>query len=126
MSSVLYEPMVLSISALPYAVPTRPRSSHLNGKVERSQQTDLRKFWPGVSLADPRLGEPLEEWQFYYNWSRPHSALKGRTPMDRCIEPVEITPQHADLEDAYDVGSEPLRIRNCADGRTIQRLKRSP
>lgn len=26
--------------------PIRPRSPHLNGKVERSQRTDLDEFWP--------------------------------------------------------------------------------
>lgn len=106
--------------------PIRPRSPHLNGKVKRSQQTDLREFWPSVSLDDPRLGELLEEWQFYYNWFPPHSALKGRTPMERCIELAETTPLHEDLEDTYDASREPLRIRNYADERTIQRLKRSP
>ena len=31
--------------------PTPPRSPHLNGKVERSQQTDLQEFWPRVGCV---------------------------------------------------------------------------
>lgn len=108
--------MTLRVNAVKFR-PIRPRSPHLTGKVERSQQTDLREFWPSLVLDNPRLGEMLEEWQFYYNWVRPHSALKSRAPMERCIE---------DLEDAYDARSEPLRIRNCLDERPIQRLKRRP
>ena len=30
--------------------PIKPRSPHLNGKVERSQKTDLHEFWSTVDL----------------------------------------------------------------------------
>ena len=36
--------------------PIRPRSPHLNGKVERVQKTALEEFWPTVDLDDPDLG----------------------------------------------------------------------
>jgi transposase InsO family protein len=61
--------------------PNRPRAPHLNGKVERSQQTDWVEFYSTVDVEDPSLPERLEEWQFFYNWQRPHSALSGKTPM---------------------------------------------
>jgi transposase InsO family protein len=53
--------------------PNKPRSPHLNGKVERSQMTDKVEFYPTVNLADENLADQLEEWQFAYNWHRPHS-----------------------------------------------------
>jgi transposase InsO family protein len=52
--------------------PIPPRSPHLNGKVERSQQTDWVEFYATADLADPDLPLRLEEWQFFYNWRRPH------------------------------------------------------
>ena len=47
--------------------PIKPRSPHLNGKVERSQRTDLEEFYPTVDLKDPFLHEKVAEWQDYYN-----------------------------------------------------------
>ena len=29
--------------------------------------------------------DKLAEWQHYYNWMRPHSALKGKTPMEMFV-----------------------------------------
>jgi transposase InsO family protein len=57
--------------------PIKPASPHLNGKVERSQKTDLQEFYATVDLADQDLEMRLAEWQHYYNWHRPHSALGG-------------------------------------------------
>lgn len=47
--------------------PIKPRSPHLNGKVERSHKTDLEEFYPTVDLNDPALADRLSEWQHYYN-----------------------------------------------------------
>jgi len=47
--------------------PTKPRSPHLNGKVERTQRADLEEFW---AMADPKsvdLRQRLDEWQHFYN-----------------------------------------------------------
>jgi transposase InsO family protein len=35
--------------------PIKPRSRHLNGKVERSQRTDLEEFYAGVDLGSADL-----------------------------------------------------------------------
>lgn len=35
--------------------PIKPRSPHLNGKVERSQRTDLEEFYSTVDLKDPAV-----------------------------------------------------------------------
>jgi transposase InsO family protein len=37
--------------------PIKPRSPHLNGKVERSQRTDLDEFYATVDLSDPALAD---------------------------------------------------------------------
>ena len=50
--------------------PIKPRSPHLNGKVERSQKTDVQEFYSTVALNDPELEDKVEQWQFYYNSRR--------------------------------------------------------
>lgn len=45
--------------------PNKPASPHLNGKVERSQKTDLEEFWSTVDLMSPNLEKQLDEWQIY-------------------------------------------------------------
>ena len=47
---------------------------NLNGKVERSHQTDRTEFYATVGITDDNLELLLAEWQHYYNWDRPHSA----------------------------------------------------
>jgi len=60
--------------------------------------SDKVEFYPTVDLADVELALRLEEWQFSYNWHRPHSSLGGKTPMERCCESSEQTPLN---EEAY-------------------------
>lgn len=43
--------------------PTKPRSPHLNGKVERRQRTELEEFYSQVDLKGVGLAEQLQEWQ---------------------------------------------------------------
>ena len=61
--------------------PIKSGSPHLNGKVERTQRTDLDELYSTVDMKDPDLSNLLSQWQFHYNWLRSHSSLKGRTPM---------------------------------------------
>jgi transposase InsO family protein len=42
--------------------PIKPKSPHLNGKVERSQKTDLDEFYSTVDIKDPQLVDLLEQW----------------------------------------------------------------
>jgi transposase InsO family protein len=103
--------------------PNRPRAPHLNGKVERSQQTDWVEFYSTVDLEDQSLPNFLEEWQFFYNWHRPHSALGGKTPMERCCELLEATPHQEEVEGQYHVKHERAEVRVfCADQR-LAKLK---
>ncbi|HWG96011.1 MAG TPA: integrase core domain-containing protein [Nitrospira sp.] len=81
--------------------PNRPGTPHLNGKVGRSQQTDWVEFYSTVDLEDPALPELREEWQFFYNWHRPHSALSGKIPMERCCDLLEMTPWQEKVENQY-------------------------
>ena len=52
--------------------PIRPEQPHLNGKVERAQQTDLKEFWALVDLSNRYLSDRLSEYQHQYNWDRVH------------------------------------------------------
>ena len=49
--------------------PIKPRSPHLNGKIERSHKTDLQEFYATQSLDDPDLEMRLFEGQHFYNVS---------------------------------------------------------
>ena len=43
----------------------KPRSPHLNGKVERSQRTDLDEFYATIDLKAPDIDDQLSLWQHY-------------------------------------------------------------
>ncbi len=63
--------------------PIRPRSPHLNEKVERSQLRDKIEFYATVDLKAADLGEQLKRWQHFYNYERAHGSLGGHTPAER-------------------------------------------
>src|SRR5262245_48736927 len=68
----------------------RPRSPHLNGKVERSHRVDDQEFYQlldkdGITDDIHLFNEKLREWENYYNCHRPHGALDGQTPYERLI-----------------------------------------
>ena len=61
----------------------KPRSPHLIGKVERSHKTAAQEFWQLIEYTDDiDITAKLKEWENYYNCHRPHSALKGKTPLN--------------------------------------------
>jgi transposase InsO family protein len=82
--------------------PIKPRSPHLNGKVERSQKTDWEEFYSTVDLTSPDLEQKLEAWQDYYNQGRPHGSLHGKTPWERWLELLHQTPYRDEIEALYD------------------------
>ena len=104
--------------------PIPPRSPHLNGKVERSQLTDLVEFWSRHSPSDPDLQARIEEWQFDYNWRRSHGGLQGKTPVARLGELAEKTPLREAVALAYDASTERLRFSNWAVDRAVAGLAR--
>ncbi len=69
----------------------RPRTPHLNGKVERSHRIDDEEFYQmldqnGISDDIYLFNEKVREWEDYYNYHRPHGALQGQTPFERLME----------------------------------------
>ncbi|MBS0350449.1 MAG: IS481 family transposase [Proteobacteria bacterium] len=61
----------------------RPRTPRLNGKVERSHQSDKEEFYQLISYkGDQDLNQKLSEWEMFYNCHRPHGGLKGQTPYE--------------------------------------------
>lgn len=83
--------------------PIPPRSPHLNGKVERSQLTDLNEFWFHHAPTEDGIDQRIEEWQFDYNWRCPHGSLGGKPPIDRVAELGEITPLAEEVESEWRV-----------------------
>jgi transposase InsO family protein len=68
----------------------RPRTPHLNGKVERSHRVDDQEFYQlldrdGITDDIHLFNEKLREWEDYYNYHRPHGALNGQTPYERLM-----------------------------------------
>lgn len=68
--------------------PIKPFSPYLNGKVERTQKTDLDEFYSTVDLHDPELPFLLEKWQDYYNAERPHGSINNCTPPRKMARPL--------------------------------------
>jgi transposase InsO family protein len=69
----------------------RPRTPHLNGKVERSHRVDDQEFYQlldknGITDDIHLFNEKLREWEDYYNYHRPHGALSAQTPYERLLE----------------------------------------
>ena len=105
--------------------PIRPRSPHLNGKVERSQRTDLEEFWPTADFAQPDLDGQLASWLRFYNHERPHDSLQGQTPVQRLAELQHRIPSASDVAAAYDPSREDFRTRHYLFDQAIRELKAS-
>jgi transposase InsO family protein len=78
----------------------RPRTPRLNGKVERSHRVDNQEFYQlldkdGVTDDIHLFNEKLREWENYYNYHRPHSALDGQTPFERLLAKTRARPSSA-------------------------------
>ena len=78
----------------------RPRTPHLNGKVERSHRVDDQEFYQlldqdGVTDDIHLFNEKLREWEDYYNYHRPHGALGGQTPYERLVAKRELDCQRS-------------------------------
>ncbi len=61
----------------------KARTPQLNGKVERSRRSDQQEFYQLMTYKDDvDLEEKLAEWEAFYNFTRPHGAHGGKTPMN--------------------------------------------
>jgi transposase InsO family protein len=106
--------------------PNKPASPHLNGKVERSQKTDLEEFYAVTDLSDfEKLKEQLSEWQFFYNWQRPHGSLGGKTPSQIVGDLSEKALLTEAVLKNYDIKNERIQIANYQHDLAIRKLKGS-
>ena len=83
--------------------PIKPRSPHLNGKVERSQLTDKSEFYSTISKKERMLdlASKLLEWQNFYNYKRPHASLHGKIPYKKLLEVEHLIPIQPDVTQKY-------------------------
>ena len=72
-----------------------PRTPRLNGRVERSHQTDDQEFYNLRQYATRReLELAFRRWLHHYNHTRIHMGLGGRTP----LEALRAFPEFAHLK----------------------------
>lgn len=104
--------------------PNKPGSPHLNGKVERSQKTDLEEFYAIADLSNfEKLRDELGAWQFFYNWQRPHGSLKGKTPSQVVGELGEKAPLCHEVLENYEIKNERVQIANYQMDLAVRKLK---
>ena len=94
--------------------PIRPRSPYLNGKVERTQQTDKTEFWATIDVKNigVDLNELAKSWQVFYNKKRPHSSLKGKTPWQKYQSLKHKIPIQPEVTSAFWDSNEKVKSRN--------------
>lgn len=104
--------------------PVKPASPHLNGKVERSQKTDLEEFYAITDLSDfKNLRKELAYWQFFYNWQRPHGSLGNKPPSHFDPKAYSKTPLQEEVCINYDITKEHIQEAVYAHELAIRRLK---
>lgn len=106
--------------------PVRTASTHLNGKVERAQRTNLDEFYSLIDLSQRNiegLDLKLAEWQQYYNRETVHGSI-GKPPMDKWHELMYKTPLHEEVSAGFDIVKEAARIGNYSRTNGRQPLKR--
>jgi transposase InsO family protein len=83
--------------------PIKPRSPHLNGKVERSQFSDNSEFYATILRKEinQELAPKLLAWQDFYNHKRPHSSLSGKTPYEKYLEVEKLIPIQPEVTSKY-------------------------
>ena len=70
-----------------------------------------------------QLREELGCWHFFYNWQRPHGALKGKTPSQVDIELSHITPLTEEVCAVYEPSKEHIQLQYYHDEITLRKLK---
>lgn len=93
--------------------PIPPGMPHINGKVERVQQTVLVEFWATADLTDEDLGMKLLDWQIHYNRERIHGAI-GMTPLDRVNQLYDrgVVPGWEEVDEQFVAVQEFLWLRS--------------
>ncbi len=101
--------------------PIPPGTPHLNGKVERAQQTVLTEFYATTTFDSASLEEDLGVWLLDYNYRRVHGSL-GKTPMQRWKELNQQTPFWEDVVETFDPAKETAYFNQL----TLRRQKARP
>jgi len=110
--------------------PIRPRSPHLNGKVERVQKTVLDELFATIDLDNLSLEEinwELEDWIDDYNRDRIHGSL-GQPPIHKALDLLDQCPSEYAIISAYNPVFELHRngvIGAHNEAELIELLKRS-
>lgn len=104
--------------------PIKPFSPHLNGKVERTQRTDLDEFYNSIDLKDSDLPGKLRAWESYYNNCRSHSSLQGKTPWEKYQEYKSRIPSLEEIHAAYSLREEVFSIQNYQQDQAFKLLAR--
>jgi len=80
----------------------KPRTPRLNGKVERSHRIDEEEFYrllEGVVIEDAGgFNNGVQEWERFYNYERPHSALAGQSPYERFRDKASLSSHTPDTQ----------------------------
>ena len=97
--------------------PIKPRSPHLNGKVEISQLWGKSEFYSTIPKAEKNIGlaQKLLEWEYFYNHQRPHSSLNGKTPYEKYLEVIDVTPIQPEVTLKYWEKETEIFPRNTKD-----------
>jgi transposase InsO family protein len=104
--------------------PVKPASPHLNGKVERTQRTDLDEFYGSINPNDDiNLKQKLKNWQNYYNKERPHTSLKGNTPFEKYQELKDKIPNISEIHANFDDKKEIIIPQNFRYYRELKLIK---
>ena len=103
--------------------PIKPKSPHLNGKVERTQQTDKVEFWQHIDLDQPNevISNLALQWQDFYNNKRPHSSLSGKTPIQMLKSLEKSIPIQPEVSSAFMDSNEEILPRNYGFLKTIKK-----
>ena len=81
--------------------PARPRSPHLDGRVERVQRTALDEFRADADPADPAPTQQLAAWRRFHNAAGPHGGIGGHCPAERVAALLPKVPPVEAVHAAY-------------------------
>ena len=104
--------------------PIKPLSPYLNGKVERTQRTELDEFYSSIDHKDPELHSKLLIWEDYYNKQRAHSFLHGNTPWEKYKALEKTIPSKKEIQDQYDTSKEFFAIQNYKYDQEFRRINK--
>jgi Integrase core domain len=78
-----------------------------------------------VDVGDPELADRLAEWEFYFNWHRPHSSLGGKTPSEKYSSLIDKTPFWEEVAAMYNSTKERIILQNYRLDTALKSLKQS-